>query len=142
MVEAALRNRNASFVLDGEGVLLDANGISDFNGLHSRKRDAEVQLYAFDCLAADGDDLRRLRLSLRKTNLARILARRVDGIHIAPFEQGEIGPDLFRACVPTGTGKSCVETPRERLQGWAITALDQGQEPQSSSVEPGDEAFR
>ena len=29
-----------------------------------------------------------------------ILARRVDGIHLAPFEQGEIGPDLFRhACL-------------------------------------------
>jgi hypothetical protein len=63
-----------SFVLDGEAVLLDAEGISDFNALHSRNRDAEVQLYAFDCLAADGDDLRKLPLSLRKTNLARVLA--------------------------------------------------------------------
>ena len=26
-----------------------------------------------------------------------MLARRADGIHLAPFEQGEIGPDLFRA---------------------------------------------
>jgi bifunctional non-homologous end joining protein LigD len=34
---------------------------------------------------------------LRKTNLARLLARRADGIHLAPFEQGEIGPDLFKA---------------------------------------------
>jgi bifunctional non-homologous end joining protein LigD len=34
---------------------------------------------------------------LRKTNLARLLARRPDGIFVAPFEQGEIGPDLFRA---------------------------------------------
>ena len=32
--------------------------------------------------------------------LSRLLARRVDGIHLAPFEQGEIGPDLFRhACL-------------------------------------------
>ena len=37
---------------------------------------------------------------MRKTNLARLLARRVDGIHLAPFEQGEIGPDLFHhACL-------------------------------------------
>jgi bifunctional non-homologous end joining protein LigD len=36
-------------------------------------------------------------LSLRKTNLARLLARRPDGIFVAPFEQGEIGLDLFRA---------------------------------------------
>jgi bifunctional non-homologous end joining protein LigD len=39
-------------------------------------------------------------LSMRKTNLSRLLARRVDGIHLAPFEQGQIGPDLFRhACL-------------------------------------------
>ncbi len=39
-------------------------------------------------------------LSMRKTNLARLLARRVDGIFLSDFEQGEIGPDLFRhACL-------------------------------------------
>ena len=37
---------------------------------------------------------------MRKTNLSQLLARRVDGIHLAPFEAGEIGPDLFRhACL-------------------------------------------
>jgi bifunctional non-homologous end joining protein LigD len=71
IVEAALKNRSSSFVIDGEAVLL----------------------------GVDGDDLRKLPLSLRKTNLARLLARRPDGIFLAPFEQGEIGPDLFRkAC--------------------------------------------
>ena len=45
-----------------------------------------MQLYAFDILALDGDDLRRLPLSMRKTNLARLLARRSDCIFIAPFE--------------------------------------------------------
>ena len=37
---------------------------------------------------------------MQKTNLARLLAMAGDGIHLAPFEQGEIGPDLFRhACL-------------------------------------------
>ena len=58
-----------------------------------------VQLHAFDMLAGDGDDMRQLPISMRKTNLARLLSRRLDGIFVAPFEQGEIGPDLFRqAC--------------------------------------------
>ena len=36
---------------------------------------------------------------MRKANLARLLARRPDGVFISDFEQGEIGPDLFRkAC--------------------------------------------
>ena len=81
-------------------MLLGVDGRSDFNGLHSRRHDAEVEFYAFDILAEGGEDLRRLPLSMRKTSLARLLARRVDGIHLAPFEQGEIGPDLFRhACL-------------------------------------------
>jgi bifunctional non-homologous end joining protein LigD len=46
IVEATLRNRNASFVIDGETVLLGVDGISDFNGLHSRRHDAEVELHA------------------------------------------------------------------------------------------------
>jgi len=62
----------------------------------------EVQLYAFDMLAGDGDDMRQLPLSMRKANLARLLARRTEGIFIAPFEQGEIGPDLFRAACNMG----------------------------------------
>ena len=100
ITEAALRNRNSSFVIDGEVVLLGVEGRSDFNGLHSRRHDAEVEFYAFDMLVSDGEDLRKLPLSMRKTNLSRLLARRVDGIHLAPFEQGEIGPDLFRhACL-------------------------------------------
>ena len=100
ITEAALRNRNSSFVIDGEAVLLGVDGRSDFNGLHSRRHDAEVEFYAFDMLVSDGEDLRKLPLSMRKTNLSRLLARRVDGIHLAPFEQGEIGPDLFRhACL-------------------------------------------
>jgi ATP-dependent DNA ligase len=44
--------------------------------LRSGKYDEEVRLYAFDILALDGEDLRVLPLSLRKTNLARLLARR------------------------------------------------------------------
>jgi bifunctional non-homologous end joining protein LigD len=92
----------ARFVFDGWGVVLGVDGVADFDALHSGRHNDEVQLYAFDCFALDGDDLRRLPLSMRKTNLARLLARRPDGIFVAPFEQGEIGPDLFRAACRMG----------------------------------------
>jgi bifunctional non-homologous end joining protein LigD len=99
IVEAALKNRTKQFVIDGEAVILGVDGISDFNALHSGRHNEEVQLYAFDILAMDGDDLRDLPLSMRKRKLARLLARRTDGIFLSEFEQGEIGPDLFRkAC--------------------------------------------
>jgi len=102
IVDGARRLRQRQFVIDGEAVVLGVDGISDFTALYSRRHDHEVQFYAFDMLAGDGDDMRSLPLSLRKTNLARLLARRSDGILIAPFEQGDIGPDLFRAACDMG----------------------------------------
>ena len=67
-------------MIDGEAVLLGVDGVSDFRGLHSGKYNAEVQLYAFDMLAGQGDDLRKLPLSMRKANLARLLRGRSEGI--------------------------------------------------------------
>ena len=46
-------------------------------------------------------------LSLRKDQLARLLRSRSEGIFIAPFETGEIGPDLFRHACKLG------------LEGWS-----------------------
>jgi bifunctional non-homologous end joining protein LigD len=89
-------------VLEGEAVILGVDGIADFTALHSRLHDYEVQLYAFDILAMGGDDLRSLPLHMRKSNLEQLLARRPDGITVAPFERGEIGPDLFRAACRMG----------------------------------------
>jgi bifunctional non-homologous end joining protein LigD len=99
IVEVALRNRSSLFAIDGEAVQLGGDGVSDCNGLHSLRHDDEVPLYASDVMELDGDDLRKLPLTMRKTNPARLLARRRDGIFIAPLETGEIGPDLFwKAC--------------------------------------------
>lgn len=102
IVQAALKNREQQFVIDGEAVVLGVDGVSDFNALHSRRHDEEVQLYAFDVLALGGEDLRALPLSLRKANLSRLLRGRPEGIFVAPFEAGEIGPDLFRKACEMG----------------------------------------
>lgn len=102
IVEAALQNRQKQFVVDGEAVVLGVDGISDFEALHSRRHDAEVQLYAFDILAIAGDDLRPLPLSMRKTNLDRLLRGRPEGIFVAHFEQGDVGPALFPHAVQMG----------------------------------------
>ena len=55
IAEVALRIRIASFVLDGEAVLQGVDGRSDFDGLHRRQHNEEVQFYAFDVLMSDGD---------------------------------------------------------------------------------------
>jgi hypothetical protein len=54
IVESALKNRHQQFVVDGEAVVLGVDGVSDFNALHSRKHDHEVQFCAFDVLV-EGD---------------------------------------------------------------------------------------
>jgi ATP-dependent DNA ligase len=102
IVDAARKVRQKRFVLDGEAVILGVDGVSDFNALHSRKHDHEVQLCAFDLLVLGEDDVRGLPLHQRKEKLDRLLARRPDGIFINPFERGEIGPDLFRAACRMG----------------------------------------
>jgi bifunctional non-homologous end joining protein LigD len=136
IVEAARANRHKHFAIDGEVVLLGVDGISDFDGLHSGKHNDEAQFYTFDMLSLDGADLRRLPLSLRKQNLARLLDRRPDGIFAAPFEQGEIGPDVPRR-VQHGPGGLGLKAQRARLRRRPLFALDQGQEPRASSVRAG-----
>jgi ATP-dependent DNA ligase len=113
IAETALKIRKSQFIIDGEAVALNVDGVSDLNALHSRKYDDEVQLYAFDILTYDGDDLRKLPLHLRKTNLAQILRGRSQGIFVAPFEQGEIGPELFGAACRMGL-EGLVSKHRER----------------------------
>ena len=107
ITEAALRNRNSS--LRGRGRACSASTVGrDFNGLPLRRHDAEVQFYAFDILVSDGEDLRRLPLSMRKANLSRLLARRVEGIFLSDFEQGAIGPD--RSATPVCSGSKIDST--------------------------------
>jgi bifunctional non-homologous end joining protein LigD len=52
-------------------------------------------------------------LHLRKANLARLLERRPEGVFAAPFEQGDIGADLFRAACDMGL-EGMVSKHRER----------------------------
>ena len=89
-------------MIDGETVVLGHDGVSDFGALHSGRHNERAQFYAFDMLAAGGEDQRQLPLSLRKTNLACLLKRRIPGVFIAEYEQGEIGRDLFRVACNMG----------------------------------------
>lgn len=64
-----------SALIDGEAVWCDKDGIASFDKLHSRSRDAEVILIAFDLLELDGQDLRELPLAERKAKLQKLIAR-------------------------------------------------------------------
>lgn len=92
----------------------------------SRKHDAEVQLYAFYVLALDGEALRRLPLSMRKTNLDR-LARRPEGS--CTLRAGRDRPRPIPRRLQDGTGRLGLEAARSLLSWRPMHALDQGQEP-------------
>ena len=85
-------------------VLLGVDGISDFDGLVSPQHDEEVH-YAFDILALESEDLRKLPLHLR------ILARRSNGIFASDFEQGAIDPEPFRKACERELFRSTVTAP-------------------------------
>ena len=76
IVEALLRLRSRSCIIDGEAVACDDNGMPNFNRIRYRRHDATVFLYAFDLIELNGDDLRREPLEVRKATLASVLASR------------------------------------------------------------------
>jgi bifunctional non-homologous end joining protein LigD len=87
-----------SFLIDGEAVACDGNGMPSFDRLRYRRADGTVFLFAFDLLELNGDDLRREPIELRKRELARLLRNARLGLqlneHIA--EPGDV---VFRhAC--------------------------------------------
>ena len=86
------------FVVDGEVVALDREGISRFQLLQRRgKERVTVYLYVFDLLRLDGRDLRPLPLRARKAELRRAL-RFEDPIRYTPH-RNERGEELYaEAC--------------------------------------------
>ena len=68
IVDAALRIKAQSFLIDGEAVIVRDDGTPDFRALRSRRRGHEAVLFAFDLIGHDGD-LRDLPLIERKRRL-------------------------------------------------------------------------
>jgi bifunctional non-homologous end joining protein LigD len=72
--------------LDGEAVVFDERGVSDFGALQRALREGrsnDVTYVAFDLLFDDGEDLRELPLAERKRRLERLLRRGGHGLHDA-----------------------------------------------------------
>jgi bifunctional non-homologous end joining protein LigD len=102
IMDAARRLRQKQFVIDGEAVVLGFDGISDFAACILAGTRMKSSCMRSICWPGRAMICARCRSRSGKPNLARLLARRSDGIFIAQFEQGEIGPDLFRAACGMG----------------------------------------
>jgi bifunctional non-homologous end joining protein LigD len=94
----AARLKAKSFTIDGEAVVIGADGLSRFDELRRAAGARTAFLCAFDLLEHDGEDLRERPLLARRDALARLLRHSQGGIvfneHIA-----EEGPVVFaHAC--------------------------------------------
>jgi bifunctional non-homologous end joining protein LigD len=99
IVEEATRLREP-LIIDAEVVCLDAEGVADFDALHSRTADEKAVACAFDLLLA-GDDLRRRPLIERKNALRWVLRRSRGGIQYVEHTEGH-GAEMFDAVCKLG----------------------------------------
>jgi len=98
IAEAAAALRVKYFLIDGEAVCCDGEGMPVFDRLRYRRDDRHVFLYAFDLLQLDSRDLRREPIEDRKAELAKLLRHAKSGLQLNEHisEPGDI---VFRhAC--------------------------------------------
>jgi bifunctional non-homologous end joining protein LigD len=99
IAEAAGALKARSFLLDGEAVACDGDGLPSFDRLRYRRGDSTVFLFAFDLLELNGDDLRREPLEVRKATLASVLAKAGSGLRLNEHLEHDDGEVVFRhAC--------------------------------------------
>jgi bifunctional non-homologous end joining protein LigD len=107
-IAAEAKSFGTTMILDGEAVVLDEQGASDFGALQQAlggrggKRHASEAIFcAFDLLYFDGHNLTRLDLSDRRHMLEDLLKDRAGGIRLSEEFEGD-GQALFDAACEHG----------------------------------------
>ncbi|WP_164828567.1 non-homologous end-joining DNA ligase [Sinorhizobium meliloti] len=108
IVDDARRLAVKTAILDGEAVVLDDQGRSDFGMLQralgrlpSPYEAGAIVFYAFDLLYLDGRDLRRLPLGERRRRLEPLVAGREGAIRLSEEVQAD-GDEFFRVACAHG----------------------------------------
>jgi bifunctional non-homologous end joining protein LigD len=104
VVSAARKFNCGSAILDGEVIVQDERGVSDFDALMSaiRWQPHKLIFYAFDLLHLDGKDLRDRPLLERRARLRQLLG--TDEMSPLQFSEEFVGDGaaFFRACAEHG----------------------------------------
>src|SRR5215216_3187708 len=103
IVEAVSRLKAQSAIIDGEAVVCDEDGVSNFDKLHSQGYDQAVVLYAFDLLELNGEDWRLRTLEQRKVKLTKVLGNAGEGIYLNEHLIGD-GANIFKHACQMGLG--------------------------------------
>ena len=99
-VRAASKLRCKSAIIDGEAIVQNGDGGSDFEALSSalRQRPHSIILYGFDLLHLDGNDLRQQTLMERRASLKTLLGTdQQSRLQFSDEFHGD-GAALFKAC--------------------------------------------
>jgi bifunctional non-homologous end joining protein LigD len=102
IVRSAANLHCQSAIIDGEAIVQNGNGASDFEALSSALRRQPHSMYAFDLLHLDGKDLRQQTLIERRASLRHLLgADDQSRIQFSDEFDGD-GDALFKACAEQG----------------------------------------
>jgi bifunctional non-homologous end joining protein LigD len=106
IVETMLALPVTSATIDGEGVVIDERGVTDFGRLRAalaeRGGSHTVFLYAFDLLKLNGTDLRPQPWIGRREALASLLTKAGNGIALSDHVAGLDGPAIYTAACRMG----------------------------------------
>jgi bifunctional non-homologous end joining protein LigD len=100
IVRAAAKLRCQSAIIDGEAIVQNGDGASDFEALGSamRRNPHSIILYGFDLLHLDGKDLRQQTLMERRASLKQLVGTDAQSrIQFSDEFNGD-GDALFKAC--------------------------------------------
>jgi ATP-dependent DNA ligase len=98
IVEAVKSLPAQSCFIDGEVIVVDANGLAVFDLLRSWRHNHVAILCAFDVIELDGKNLRRTPIEERKHALANLLYRERDGIALNRYYDGDGAVIYKHAC--------------------------------------------
>ena len=87
-----------SFLIDGEAIVTDDDGLAVFELIRRNRRAGRAVLCAFDLIELEGEDLRRVPIEHRKRKLARLVRTPRPGIVLNEHYDGD-GEIVFKyAC--------------------------------------------
>lgn len=138
IVEAVMRLRVRSIVLDGEAMCFDRKGRHDFDALWNRTNDQSARLCAFDLLELDGEDFRQKPLLERKKRLAKLLKNARYGLDYVEHMEGD-GAVIFEHACKLGL-EGIVKTYRPSVRAGPVKELAEGKE-QNAAMLRVKEAF-
>ena len=103
IIAAAIKLKVGSALIDGEAVVLDGEGRSNFQALQGALKgaSASIDYFAFDLLELDGEDVTALPLLERKAKLKAILPRNDNTIRFSDHIQGS-GEKLLKEFCAAG----------------------------------------